>query len=164
MVCWISVSHSYKFSASLRIGDDSVDIYIECSWTLFHYLSFYAVVFVVFSLFFLFKQNMAYDMRISDWSSDVCSSDLSISTVVPDREGVKPFSVTTLARVWWRVRLDGHEAATSQCFLVAPTGVDPVTSRFSVERYGPKTRGKPRKSAVEVIGRAWCRDRLCESV
>src|SRR3546814_7656571 len=27
-------------------------------------------------LFFFFKQNTAYDMRISDWSSDVCSSDL----------------------------------------------------------------------------------------
>src|SRR3546814_19276902 len=26
--------------------------------------------------FFFFKQNTAYDMRISDWSSDVCSSDL----------------------------------------------------------------------------------------
>src|SRR3546814_5345105 len=26
--------------------------------------------------FFFFKQKTAYDMRISDWSSDVCSSDL----------------------------------------------------------------------------------------
>src|SRR3546814_4584282 len=27
-------------------------------------------------LFFCFKQKTAYEMRISDWSSDVCSSDL----------------------------------------------------------------------------------------
>src|SRR3546814_2105686 len=27
-------------------------------------------------LFFFFKKKTAYDMRISDWSSDVCSSDL----------------------------------------------------------------------------------------
>src|SRR3546814_10703219 len=27
-------------------------------------------------LFFFFKQKTAYDMRMSDWSSDVCSSDL----------------------------------------------------------------------------------------
>src|SRR3546814_4261994 len=27
--------------------------------------------------FFLFKQKTAYEMRISDWSSDVCSSDLA---------------------------------------------------------------------------------------
>src|SRR3546814_1342763 len=28
--------------------------------------------------FFFFKQKTAYEMRISDWSSDVCSSDLAI--------------------------------------------------------------------------------------
>src|SRR3546814_10961157 len=31
----------------------------------------------IFVLFFFFKQKTAYEMRISDWSSDVCSSDLS---------------------------------------------------------------------------------------
>src|SRR3546814_2564935 len=31
---------------------------------------------VVSLLFFFFKQKTAYEMRISDWSSDVCSSDL----------------------------------------------------------------------------------------
>src|SRR3546814_6160268 len=30
----------------------------------------------VFFFFFFFKQKTAYEMRISDWSSDVCSSDL----------------------------------------------------------------------------------------
>src|SRR3546814_3108025 len=30
-------------------------------------------------LFFFFKQKTAYEMRISDWSSDVCSSDLGTS-------------------------------------------------------------------------------------
>src|SRR3546814_5016990 len=29
--------------------------------------------------FFFFKQRTAYEMRISDWSSDVCSSDLSFA-------------------------------------------------------------------------------------
>src|SRR3546814_6944291 len=28
--------------------------------------------------FFFFKQKTAYEMRISDWSSDVCSSDLDV--------------------------------------------------------------------------------------
>src|SRR3546814_16421702 len=32
--------------------------------------------FLVCSAFFFFKQKTAYDVRISDWSSDVCSSDL----------------------------------------------------------------------------------------
>src|SRR3546814_7891783 len=31
---------------------------------------------VVWCLFFFVKQKTAYEMRISDWSSDVCSSDL----------------------------------------------------------------------------------------
>src|SRR3546814_3477993 len=30
----------------------------------------------IYSLVFFFKQKTAYEMRISDWSSDVCSSDL----------------------------------------------------------------------------------------
>src|SRR3546814_5726065 len=32
--------------------------------------------------FFFFKQKTAYDMRISDWSSDVCSSDLEATLAV----------------------------------------------------------------------------------
>src|SRR3546814_6446785 len=30
---------------------------------------------------FIYKQKTAYDMRISDWSSDVCSSDLSLNLI-----------------------------------------------------------------------------------
>src|SRR3546814_4506805 len=33
---------------------------------------------ILFFVFFFFKQKTAYEMRISDWSSDVCSSDLSL--------------------------------------------------------------------------------------
>src|SRR3546814_1744040 len=33
-------------------------------------------VLCVVSFFFFFKQKTAYEMRISDWSSDVCASDL----------------------------------------------------------------------------------------
>src|SRR3546814_2544849 len=35
-------------------------------------------------VFFFFKQKTAYEMRISDWSSDVCSSDLSVRLFVVD--------------------------------------------------------------------------------
>src|SRR3546814_5924043 len=35
-----------------------------------------------FYFFFFFKQKTAYEMRISDWSSDVCSSDL-FDRIVP---------------------------------------------------------------------------------
>src|SRR3546814_8940620 len=35
-------------------------------------------VLFILHIFFFFKQKTAYEMRISDWSSDVCSSDLKI--------------------------------------------------------------------------------------
>src|SRR3546814_7588058 len=56
-------------------------------------------------VFFFFKQKTAYEMRISDWSSDVCSSDLTERTfryfwdttdtekcLAPDRWPSNPFS------------------------------------------------------------------------
>src|SRR3546814_7841858 len=36
----------------------------------------------MFIVFFLFKQKTAYEIRISDWSSDVCSSDLVYEVVL----------------------------------------------------------------------------------
>src|SRR3546814_1465759 len=36
----------------------------------------YCDLFTLTCVFFFFKQKTAYEMRISDWSSDVCSSDL----------------------------------------------------------------------------------------
>src|SRR3546814_19100701 len=36
-------------------------------------------------VFFFFKQKTAYEMRISDWSSDVCSSDLLVSRLCEKR-------------------------------------------------------------------------------
>src|SRR3546814_5153582 len=47
-----------------------VSVFFECEWLRVLY-------------FFFFKQKTAYDMRISDWSSDVCSSDLKYHQVVP---------------------------------------------------------------------------------
>src|SRR3546814_10485159 len=47
-------------------------------------------------LFFFFKQKTAYEMRISDWSSDVCSSDLDIAhqAIAAGREdGKRVYSV-----------------------------------------------------------------------
>src|SRR3546814_10003232 len=37
----------------------------------------YFELLLYYFLFFFFKQKTAYEMRISDWSSDVCSSDLT---------------------------------------------------------------------------------------
>src|SRR3546814_7691598 len=39
----------------------------------------FCVLVLLCCLFFFFKQKTAYEMRISDWSSDVCSSDLLLA-------------------------------------------------------------------------------------
>src|SRR3546814_3499485 len=43
---------------------------------------------VIFVVFFFFKQKTAYEMRISDWSSDVCSSDLLPEKMVRKMRGL----------------------------------------------------------------------------
>src|SRR3546814_6892534 len=42
---------------------------------------------VMCDVFFFFKQKTAYEMRISDWSSDVCSSDLELVVAHPRARG-----------------------------------------------------------------------------
>src|SRR3546814_2195506 len=44
-------------------------------------------MFVKIFVFFFFKQKTAYEMRISDWSSDVCSSDLLRTRCPGERAG-----------------------------------------------------------------------------
>src|SRR3546814_6826748 len=50
-------------------------VYNSICWCILCSYSVSLVVFILF--FFFFKQKTAYEMRISDWSSDVCSSDLT---------------------------------------------------------------------------------------
>src|SRR3546814_2529208 len=54
-------------------------------------------MFLCLMFFFFFKQKTAYEMRISDWSSDVCSSDLTS----PSSADTKPAGPNRLA---WRSR------------------------------------------------------------
>src|SRR3546814_2305983 len=43
---------------------------------LFCYFFFFSLFFILLFFFFFFRQKTAYESRISDWISDVCSSDL----------------------------------------------------------------------------------------
>src|SRR3546814_1802541 len=45
------------------------------------YVLFFLIFSLLFLVFFFFKKKTAYEMRISDWSSDVCSSDLMSSVM-----------------------------------------------------------------------------------
>src|SRR3546814_15274739 len=53
------------------------------------------VYYVVSCVFFFFKQKTAYEMRISDWSSDVCSSDLKQMTLGGDLECGPPHAIVS---------------------------------------------------------------------
>src|SRR3546814_3802335 len=82
--------------------------------------------------FCLFKQKTAYEMRISDWSSDVCSSDLTADRVEPAQgheaftlEGQGPTDVGIGAHqveveIRFEHRLDG--LTVYQCAFVAEIG------------------------------------------
>src|SRR3546814_8545507 len=63
---------------------------VVCSCLLFVFCIY------IFLLVFFFKQKTAYEMRISDWSSDVCSSVLLIVGLAPGLRGAnrtgRPFT------------------------------------------------------------------------
>src|SRR3546814_1778386 len=54
----------------------------------------------VLVLFFFFKQKSAYELRSSDWSSDVCSSDLSIWSPCRKKKATGTANVSSLISVW----------------------------------------------------------------
>src|SRR3546814_1106115 len=68
--------------------------------------------------FFFFKQKTAYEMRISDWSSDVCSSDLRNS--VGDHSGTTAYNGLPLR---WLSKNDG------QCVFLKRSHSDAGISR-----------------------------------
>src|SRR3546814_1054619 len=63
------------------------------------------LAYVYCGCFFFFKQKTAYEMRISDWSSDVCSSDLCDERGDVDRRERRGIAAAQDAR--WRASDDG---------------------------------------------------------
>src|SRR3546814_12403704 len=82
---------------------------------------FWYVYVAFFFIFFFFKQKTAYEMRISDWSSDVCSSDLrSRSSRAKSRDGSKHVSTS----------LDTNGYGIIMCGIIGILGKDEVTDRL----------------------------------
>src|SRR3546814_10403103 len=94
------------------------------------------VVVLGMGIVFFYKQKTAYEMRISDWSSDVCSSDLF--GVMPERPVAE-------------VRYDRLRF------------VEPLMEREIVVRR-PAPAARRGKRMVIKIGRASCRERVCQDV
>src|SRR3546814_6197319 len=65
-----------------------------------HALFLYGICF--FFVVFFFKQKTAYEMRISDWSSDVCSSDLPVMLVEGEKasDAVVPLLPMYVSMSW----------------------------------------------------------------
>src|SRR3546814_972628 len=101
-------------------------------------------------LFFFFKQKTAYEMRISDWSSDVCSSDLC------HVEGRTLLDVT-LTEGRNRIVRRWCEAMGLKVERLARLSYGPV-------RLGDLTPGEYRPLTPREIGRASCRERVCQYV
>src|SRR3546814_9802306 len=75
-------------------------------------------------LFFFFKQNTAYARRISDWSSDVCSSDL-----VFERERILPY---TPAQIWAVLADFENHRVWNPYVRIKAFQIDPVTLRYEL--------------------------------
>src|SRR3546814_5721597 len=97
-------------------------------------------------VFFFFKQKTAYEMRISDWSSDVCSSDLLVEQAGDhDRDASADEARDDLVQRAAGVLPQQHD----QC-----TGHD-AGKRADAGHALPEQR---------QIGRASCRERVCQYV
>src|SRR3546814_8268139 len=55
------------------------------------FMFWYSLLSSMCVIFFFFKQKTAYEMRISDWSSDVCSSDLFRNNGIEKPDHVNSF-------------------------------------------------------------------------
>src|SRR3546814_13028448 len=102
-------------------------------------------------VFFFFKQKTAYEMRISDWSSDVCSSDLA-SAAAAARARTQRACSRWSAR---RRRRSAGGGATSASITPDPEPVQPPAQRLP---RNPKLGGRLRKNeAVELCSVHDCR-------
>src|SRR3546814_2107156 len=90
--------------------------------------------FLLYCVFF-FKQKTAYEMRISDWSSDVCSSDLGKALSEKASRDVKVLVVGN------------------------PANTNALIAQSNAKKLDPK-----QFTAMVQIGRASCRERVCQYV
>src|SRR3546814_12713102 len=112
---------------------------------------------LVFFVFF-FKQKTAYEMRISDWSSDVCSSDLPTWQIRAVRVVYNPYTK--------RVTYKGARVELFGLPLIPLPGLShPVGGEGGSGLLVPDIR-YDRVNGLELsqIGRASCRERVCKYV
>src|SRR3546814_8403942 len=97
------------------------------------------MLFLCVMCFFFFKQKTAYEMRTSDWSSDVCSSDLDVHLVAGDETQ----EARAAARLGRRELQRHHDLALLE-HVPPGSGAEVLDG--------------------DEIGRASCRERVCQYV
>src|SRR3546814_1016850 len=96
-------------------------------------------------LFFFFKQKTAYEMRISDWSSDVCSSDLKVAATTENLAASYPPPVPGMFNIGvLHTALEGNAAHANY----APCSLDELQA---------KGRSEERRVGKECV--STCRSR-----
>src|SRR3546814_5981866 len=99
---------------------------------------------LLYVCFFFFKQKTAYEMRISDWSSDVCSSDL-----------VRLEAFVVLA----------HDDQVDVVVQAADAGIGAGRAHVGKEiEVLAQDRMRVDRLRQLQIGRASCRERVCQYV
>src|SRR3546814_13338571 len=117
---------------------------------------------------FVFKQKTAYEMRISDWSSDVCSSDLQTEWTFPElvadtlsmERPVLPAPhqvVAELNRTVLQVNITSRRSLVYHAWVT-------LESALVGFLFGTALGIGLAVALVHEIGRASCRERVCQSV
>src|SRR3546814_1575347 len=111
-------------------------------------------------LYFFFKQKTAYKMRISDWSSDVCSSDLSYEH---SAAAVSVYLDQSASHVG-----DAANDSFTAIEDLRGSGFDDILSGDSganrLEGLGGDDALHGLDGNDDQIGRASCRERVCQYV
>src|SRR3546814_11903566 len=112
---------------------------------------------------FFFKQKTAYEMRISDWSSDVCSSDL---VEQPQEDRCKTVTIAIAAGHRWLLGGKAEQGENGAAFLVeldlGGADLDALAHRFVATRlrvgfHFPQPRSEERRVGTEWV--RTCRSR-----
>src|SRR3546814_1244099 len=106
------------------------------------YVVFWCSLCLYYYVFF-FKQKTAYEMRISDWSSDVCSSDLSIQDV--------PISVSAFsAKSLDEQKIEGGSELVRAVPNVSFSKTNFASYNFSIRGIGTKALSVTSDPAVAI--------------
>src|SRR3546814_21171418 len=104
-------------------------------------------------VFFFFKQKTAYEMRISDWSSDVCSSDLP----QPDRRSLREFDQADQdddeGRILDEIRLRAHPRRQRQIAAIADADRGGAAHQPDAHDRKSVVEGKSVSGRVDLGGR-----------